>query len=375
MGVISDEYNIVDDMDVSVYNVRLGDGYELDSDVYDDACAVTSIIEFTNKEDSDQDILDGTGVTLTNLFPASSGFVGGTNLWLTSDGDRVVDQNDYWAIFYSFTDEDQDRCSATVLTVELLGHREEDFRDVLRLTYLDDINSVFIGLRGDYELAEDEVFGERAFLAYTLTVWDGSTLDGRQQVFINAANCYVAADVWARQYFITDDFEYHRGECGGCVDHECEMDRLICPLEAAEFAVRSQCFSNSRSNQRWRTDDSGYWSINADHGVTSNVIINPGWLAPFLDFEIYIQKFDEAVFKGPRTIRTSDEVGQLLVELPTLVEGDRVLIKSQDSCCDDYDLVLPCVPEFTGFAGAPGIPYVPVTLGPPPLAPAPVPVP
>jgi hypothetical protein len=105
------------------------------------------------------------------------------------------------------------------------------------------------------------------------------------------------------------------------------------------------------------------------------VIVNPGWLAPWLDFEIYIQKFDEAVFKGPRTIRTSDEVGQLLVELPTLVEGDRVLIMSQDSCCDDYDLVIPCVPEFTGFAGMPGVPYQPVTLGPPPIPPIPVPIP
>lgn len=114
--------------------------------------------------------------------------------------------------------------------------------------------------------------------------------------------------------------------------------------------------------------------MNSDHGVPGDVIVNAGWLAPNLDFEIYIQKFDEAVFKGPRTVRTTDDVGQLMVELPTLVEGDRVLIKAEDSCCDDYDLVIPCVPEFTGFAGAPGVPYTPVTVGPP-VAPAPVPVP
>src|SRR5690606_25403974 len=109
--------------------------------------------------------------------------------------------------------------------------------------------------------------------------------------------------------------------------------------------------------------------------VHGNVIINPGWLAPDLDYEIYIQKFDEAVFKGPRTIRRTDDCGQLMAELPTLVEGDRVLIKAEDNCCDDYDLVIPCVPEFTGFAGAPGIPFVPVPPGPPPVPPVPVPAP
>lgn len=350
---------------VSVYNVRLGNGRELDHDKYDDACALTSIIEFTNKDDDEQDVLADSGVTFSNLFEDL-----GSNVHLTSDGDAVVDDNDYWAIFYN--DEDGD-CEESVIAVELIGHRQEDFRDVLHMTYDTGSEDLFLGLRADYELNEEEVDGERAFLAYTIHVWDGSNPDGQRAVRTNIANCYEASDVWAREFFTTVDFDTREEEC--CFDGECEIDEVICPLEAAEFAVRSQCFSNSRANQRWRTDDAGLWSMNTDHGVHGNVIINPGWLAPDLDYEIYIQKFDEAVFKGPRTIRRTDDCGQLMAELPTLVEGDRILIKSEDNCCDDYDLVIPCVPEFTGFAGAPGIPYVPVTLGPVPLPPVPVPVP
>ncbi len=114
--------------------------------------------------------------------------------------------------------------------------------------------------------------------------------------------------------------------------------------------------------------------MNSIHGVSGNVIVNPGWLAPDQDFELYIQKFDEAVFKGPRTIKRSDSSGQLMVEMPTLVEGDRVLIKAEDHCCSDYEVVIPCVPEFTGFSGLSGYPYIPynpASLVPIIVAPAP----
>lgn len=375
MGTITDDLDIGGfNIDIASYNTRLGNGYPVDADDYDDACSLTNIIEFTNNNDDEIDVLTGTGVTFTDLFRGD-----GTEVYLTSDGDSVVDDNDYWAIFYtdsynvnSTEARYEGGCHERVLAVELIGHREEDFRDVLHMTY--DINSenLFVGLRADYELNEEEVDGERAFLAYTVTTWDGSTHHGRRAVRTNIANCYNAADPWAREFFITQDFDIRKDEC--CTSDDCKIEDVICPLDAAEFAVRSQCFSNSRANQRWRTDDAGYWSMNSDHGVPGDVIVNAGWLAPNLDFEIYIQKFDEAVFKGPRTVRTTDDVGQLMVELPTLVEGDRVLIKAEDSCCDDYDLVIPCVPEFTGFAGAPGVPYTPVTVGPP-VAPAPVPVP
>lgn len=365
IGSIHDQANIVNNnMDVAYYNTRLGNGRELDHDKYDDACALTSIIEFTNKDDDEQDVTIGTGVTFTDLFEGGLN----TTVYLTSDGDNVVDDNDTWAIFYRSSDAVM---TERVILVELLGHRQEDFRDVLHMAYDSSTEDLFVGVRADYELNEEEVDGERAYLLYTVTVLDGSTLEGRIANRENIANCYEASDVWARQFFNTDLFQEFEG-C--CFDEECEVESLIQPLWAAEFIARSQCFSNSRSNQRWRTDDSGYWSMNNEHGVHGNVIVNPGWLAPDLDFEIYIQKFDEAVFKGPRTIRRTDEIGQLMAEIPTLVEGDRVLIKAEDNCCDDYDLVIPCVPEFTGFAGLPGVPFVPVTAVPP-VGPVAVPVP
>lgn len=373
MGTISDQRGIGEGekLDVSTYNVKLGNGRELDHDKYDNACAVTTIVEFTNKSDDELDIELNTGVTFTDVFQGLD-----AQPCLTSDGDAVIGDNDYWALIENTVspgtpEQPTPDDGHIVLAVELLGHRQEDFRDVLHMTWTDPTGSedtLFLGLRADYELNEEEVDGERGFLVYTMHLWDDRDVEGRRAIRENIANCYEASDVWARQFFDTRYFNYFEDEC--CINDDCDVLDTISAKEAAEFAVRSQCFSNSRSNQRWRTDDSGYWSINTDHGVNGDVIVNPGWLAPYMDFEIYIQKFDEAVFKGPRTIRRTDEVGALMAELPTLVEGDRVLLKSEDNCCDDYDLVIPCVPEFTGFAGAPGVPYVPVTLGPVPAVPA-----
>ncbi len=355
LGTIHDQVGPPVDMSVSTYNVRMGNGRELEADKYDDACSLTGLVQFTNTDDDEQDVLTGTGITFTDLFDA---LVIDTAVFLTSDGDTVVDDNDTWAIFY---DSGSLLNQEKVITVTLLGHRQEDFRDVLHM----ELNGedLFLGLRADYELNEEAVDGEQAFLSYTITTWDGSTAPGRQAIRDNIANCYEASDVWARQFFVTKHFQERADEC--CPGCHCEIESLIEPLEAAEFEVRSQCFSNSRANERWQNDDVGYWAMNTTHGVEPNLVVNPGWLAPHLDFEIYIQRFDEAVFKGPRTIARTDEVGQLIVAIPTLTEGDRVLIKSEDNCCEDYDLVLPCVPEFTGFIGAPGIPYVPVQLGPP----------
>lgn len=368
LGTIHDHNGIAPKIDASVFNVKLGNGRELEHDKYDDACALTSVIEFTNTDDDEQDVLTDSGVTFSDLF----GNGPNTEVYLTSDGDRVVDENDTWAIFHNDWGNGQEK----VIAVELLGHRKEDFRDVLNMKFDVATDDLFLGLRADYELNEEEVDGERAFLSYTIHVWDGSTSEGRNALRRNISNCFEASDVWARQFFNRQALE----TTSVIIDKERVVESNITPLVAAEFAVRSQCFSNSRANQRWRTDDAGFWSMNTDHGVAGNVVVNPGWLAPDLDFEVYIQKFDEAVFKGPRTVKRSDASGQLMFELPTLIEGDRVLIKSEDNCCDDYDLVLPCVPEFTGFAGAPGIPFVPVIwpeipMPVPPISPILVPMP
>lgn len=358
LGTISDQEEIQPKLDVSTYNVRAGNGRELDADKYDDACSLTTQIKFTNKDDDEQDIILGSGVTFLNLFDDGLN----TAVYFTSSGDAIVDETDTWIILYDTTSlSGQER----VIEVTLLGHREKNWRDALKLELNGD--DLFVGLRADFELNEEASDGEYAYLGYTVTVWDGSTQDGRFAIRENIADCYEAADVWARQFFITRDFQDESPEC--CADsiENCIVDGLITPFEAAEFAARSECFSNSRANQRWQSYEVGLWSMNSSFGVQSNLIINPGWLAPNLNFEIFVQNFDEAVFQGPVTVRKTDYVGQLIAEMPTLVEGDRVLIRAEDSCCDDYELVVPCVPEFTGFVGAPGIPFVPTLVGPPPV--------
>lgn len=336
LGTIHQHPNIRPDLDSTVFNTRLGNGREDNLAIYDDACAVTSTVEFVNLSSEEQELERGTGVYFANLFAGSRS---NTIVHMTSDGDALIDQNDTWALF---TRKGDTVGKEIVFAVELLGHRQEDFGDGLYMNYQKDTEDLFIGLREGYELYEEEMDGERAFLNYTIHVWDGSTHEGRRAIQKNLLNCYESADIWAHQFLGAP---------------KSPPSALL----AAEFAVRSQCFSNSRANQRWRTDDSGYWSINSDRGVQGNVAINTGWLAPDMPFEIYIQKFDEAVFKGPRTIVETDGLGQLMVALPTLLEGDRVLLKSTKSCCDDYDLVIPCIPDFNGFAGSPGIPYVPIT--------------
>jgi hypothetical protein len=354
LGTIHEQDGPPVDMEVVTYNVRMGNGRELDSEIYDDACSVTTAVEFINNKDIEADVKLDSGVTFVDLFDTA---VADVQVHLTSSGDAVVGPEDTWAILVDANDPDG---FERVISVTLLGHREEDYEDRLQMELTGD--DLFLGLESDFELNEENRDGRRAFITFTITTWDGSSEAGRLAVRRNIANCYEAADPWARQYLIPQDFQDVANDC--CIDDDCEITDLISPLLAAEFAERSQCFSNSRANQRWQTDEVGYWSINNTHGVASNVIINPGWLAPDLDFEIYVQNYDEAVFKGPVTVRHSDESGQLLAELPMLTEGDRVLIKAEDNCCSDFDLAIPCVPEFTGFVGLPGVPYVKTLLAP-----------
>lgn len=345
MGVISHERDTIPQLDVSVFNTQLGNGRPLDSEIYKNACALTSVIQFDNTSDADKTLsADLTGVTFTNLFGDGLN----TLVFLTSDGDTIVDQDDFWVIFYKAGNAP---CREQVIAVELLGHREGDFRDNLIMKYDPATEDLFLGLRADYDIEGAQDDGDQAFLSYTIHTWDGSTLTAARDLRQQFASCYLAADPWAYQFFRINESSYLRE----VLNPDCAR---VCPLELAEFATRSQCFSNSRANQRWQNDSAGFWSMNSIKNVTGNIIINPGWLGPNLDVEVYVQKFDEAVFHGPRTVRTTDAVGQLMVELPTIVEGDRVLIKAQDNCCSDYDLIVPCVPEFTGFSGITGIPYV-----------------
>lgn len=362
IGTVSEQVNTLPLLDVSAFNVRLGNGRPLDNDVWTDACALTTMFQFTNKADNDRDLNPSTGTKFEHLF--GEHHHSQAVVFDTSDGDRVVDDDDTWVIFHNLGAK---RGEEKVIAVELLGHRSQDFRDALHISFDPLHDELFLGLRADYELERAGADGELAFFNYTISVWDGSTAHGRDLISNDIAACYEAADVWAREFFVTQDFHRVGESRNCCFDGKCTIDGIICPLRAAEFAVRSQCFSNSRANSRWQNDQSAFWNISSVKGAEPNLVVNPGWLGPNLDFNIFIQKFDEAVFKGPRTIIRTDCHGQLLTALPTLVEGDRVLLKAVDSCCQDYDLVIPCVPEFTGFAGLPGVPYIPQPIGPPPF--------
>lgn len=352
-GVVSSQNNTVPSLNITSFNTQLGNGRPLDSRIAKNACALTSVVQFDNTSDTEQIIkADVTGVTFTNLFGAEQ-----ARVFLTSDGDDIVSDDDYWAIFYKPS---EIKCQEQVIAVELLGHREGDFRDNLVMRYNAATEDLFLGLKSDHYIEGFGHDGHQAFLSYTIHTYDGSTFEKFKDIRQQFASCYLATDPWALQ-FIELDASEHLGELNNV---DCLKE---CPLEVAEYAVRSQCFSNSRANQRWQNDSAGYWSMNSIKNVTGNIIVNPGWLGPNLNVEVYVQKFDEPIFYGPRTIRTTDKVGQVMVELPGLVEGDRVLIKAEESCCEDYDLVIPCVPEFTGFAGRVSIPYVPAIIAPPPF--------
>ena len=358
-GSIHTERAIVPNIDISFFNIRLGNGRTLNDYFYDDACSLSQVMQVTNTKSEDLEILSTSGVTLSDLFGAGKN--NEVIVWKTSDGDDIVDEHDSWVIFHAATSSRGEPVlpgQERVIAVELQGIRQGDYKDSLYMTQTDP-ESLFVGLKSNYLLGDQTIEGQKAFLSYTITTWSGEDYRSRQEVRTNIASCYEASDVWARSFFVTRAFqEFERDFYDHCFDNCSDVNRVITPLMAAEMAVRSQCFSNSRSNNKWQNSDFGYWSMNANFGAGSNVIINPGWLGPDLDFELYVQSFDEAVFKGPRVLARSDYVGQLLAVIPTLVEGDRVLIRALSNCCSDYDLIIPCVPEFTEFLGWPGLPYV-----------------
>ena len=361
-GTIHDQIGIVPNIDISFYNIRLGNGRTLNDFQYDDTCSISEVVRFTNTESEDQELLGRTGVTFSDLF--GPGLKNNTVVWKTSDGDAVIDNTDRWVIFHALGTSTgiipAPAGHERVITVELLGNSRGDYKDDLHMTQPDP-ESIFIGLESNYLMGSETIDGELAFLSYTVTTWSGEDEESREEMRRNIADCYEASDVWTRNFFVTRAFQLHK--CEDYLDECCDVEKLITPLLAAEMAVRSQCFSNSRSNNKWQNSDFGFWSINSSFGSHSNVVINPGWLGPDLDIEIYVQRFDEAIFSGPRVVTRTDYVGQLMAVVPTLAEGDRILLRSSHNCCSDYDLTVPCVPEFTEFITRPNMPYVRPPLG------------
>ena len=93
MGTVSTQPEMLASLDVRTFNTRLTNGREFKSDVYREACAMTTVTEFTNLDDVEQDLVFGTGATFTDLFGVDP-----TRVFQTSSGDAVVDDTDTWAI-------------------------------------------------------------------------------------------------------------------------------------------------------------------------------------------------------------------------------------------------------------------------------------
>lgn len=292
VGVISS--GSTETLDISAYNIRHNNGQSVSSTLYDDSCSVTTSISFDNKnKQNEYDLSYGTGVLFDGFLATNEGNM---EIVATSSGNAKLDDKDTWVIFASPNGE-------KTFVVELLGHREGDFRDVLRMELRG--NDLFIGLRASYELNENYIDGSTAYLNFTITKFDSEA--DNSQMKKDVVNCLNAADPWAQKTF--------------------NVGKDITPVKAAKIVAHSQCFSNSISQQKWQEEDIGFWSMNTNHGVAANVVIPSGYLDANATYTLYIKKYDEDNFKGPRTIIYTDNKGRAITALPTLVEGDKILLK------------------------------------------------
>lgn len=304
-------------LDVSIYNIRHNNGYPTAHIDHDDSCSLTSMIEFRNRDNDEQEILGDSGITFHGLLesktdrPKFEDF----KVFSTSSGDAVLDEQDTWVIFASGWNHQK------VILVELLGHRQGDFRDVLQMELCGaNEQDLFIGLRKDYELNEEEVDGDVAYLHYTITTFDSSTDAGYNQMRKDISNCFQAADPWAKEFI--------------------RFDAGITPVVAADMVARSQCFSNSSSQQKWQDVNMGFWSMNTIHGVAGNIFVNAGILDANAKYSVYIQRFDENTFRGPRTYVYTDNEGRIMTAIPTIVEGDKVkLLRTK---ANNKELIIDC---------------------------------
>src|SRR5579871_1722541 len=194
LGTIHEQKSALPNLDVTVFNTRHSNGRPKGDSLYDDSCAVTSVVRFTNNDTSDYELDRGTGVYLYGLF----GDGRRSEVHLTSDGDTIVDDDDQWVIFKNYNDD-----GLRVLVVELLGQRQGDFADGLRMIYHPEPDNLFIGLNTKRELNESGLFGNSGYLKYTIHRYDNTDWEGFMTTFKDFANCYESADAWTKQYFNT----------------------------------------------------------------------------------------------------------------------------------------------------------------------------
>lgn len=365
--------NTLRDLNIRVATVRHTNGMPKDSDDFEEVCSATVMADYINTRDDNEDIKAGSGILFKDLFDHDddqpSTVFDDTAIWYTSSGNRVVENEDTWAIFFDkspiiqggilhacgselFCDhpypvslcEPFDRFSPRydmvqffklhpnfyphiieeALVVELLGFRKGDYRDNLHMVFDEAEEDLFIGLLADYELRPAQTDGEQANFATTIT-------------YINKKNmrhtlraCYQSADYLARQ----------------------QIDVLLLNKEipvvvAANMIAESRCFSNSAANQQWQNYRLGLFSMNGHKQVRPNLFIPSGWLGPDLTYEIYLKKYDEATFVGPiGYFHTQFFIGAI-AEIPTATEGDELMFVAQDACCNEFKVSVPAAPELT----------------------------
>lgn len=357
---------LLNDLTIKSYTIRQTNGFERDHDKYQQVCSATLLTQLTNSNLNEQDIRAGSGLLFEDIFDQSGSGLdenpeNGPNttdavVFITSSGNQSIEEEDRWAIIF---DADAIAIPAHLLgmcnpnlfcrggipnfspsrieeamVVELLGHRKEDYRDNLKMTFDPTSENLFIGLRADHELSGKNSEASQSNFMTTLTYIN------KKNVSETLALCYEAADYFTRQHI--DVLSIHEGAT---------------VVAAAVMVARSRCFSNSLSNQRWQNNNIGLWSMNGHKGVNPNFIVPMGWVGRGLNYEVFIKKFDESVFTGPITTFIPDSFGGESLEIPGLTEGDQVLFASEHSCCQDYQVAMPCAPGPIGVA-APGVPVV-----------------
>jgi hypothetical protein len=370
------------DLNVKSLTVRHTNGLPKDHNNYAQACSVTLLADFLNTNDNNRDLKLGTGFLFTDLFDRSdddddeNSLLDDAMVWYTSSGNRSVDNEDTWAIFFDtapildgglkggcdpdlFCDKPFLISMSEIfnellprydmvqffkihpnffphiieeaLVVELLGFRKGNFRDVLHMQFDQEQDNLFIGLRADYELFGASRDGEEANFTTTITYIN------KHNMRETLALCYESADYLAQQ----------------------QIDVLLLNKEipvvvAANMIAQSRCFSNARANQDWQNYRVGLFSMNGHKQVASNLFIPAGWLGPDLTYEVYLKKFDEAVYQGPIGYFHTEFFLGAVLEIPTATEGDEVMFVAADACCNTFKVSLPAAPEFTDLYPSPG---------------------
>jgi hypothetical protein len=339
-------------MSVKEYTVRQTNGFPRNHDMFEQVCSVTALTVITNNTTQSREISVGTGLILEDIFGPDVT----TRVFATSDGNHEVDDQDTWAILFNSNNISVPKdllgiCNPNlfcrygvpnfdinlideVLIIELLGFRNGDYRDVLTLDFNTLTKDLFIGLRAAYELDPAQSFFAESNFMTTITYINKKNMN------YTLSLCNESADYLSRQHI--------------------DQVNILSPIPIANAALmiaNSQCFSNSQSNQRWQTTNIGLSSMNNHKGALTNFYIPFAWASPTVRYSLYLKRFNESVFRGPIT-SVMPAFSGLSLPIPTLNEGDEILFASEEACCSDFKVTVPCTP----IPSALPPPFMPVIL-------------